>query len=303
MGFGDVFKKVFAAINPVQAIGTGLAIGSDLYGAHESRRATEHANRTAAEIAAADRAQQKEFAQMGIRWRVEDAQAAGIHPLAAVGATGATYSPTGQQLFVDDSRANFARSMGQNIQRAISVTSTPYERTVQKLNLERLGLENKLLKRQIDASPSFPSDLGVNLPGVNDASTHAVNNYLEQVPVRRTASTPGRPYQDAAHVADYSYARTPHGLTIVPSKDVKERIEDQLIPEAAWAVRNTLLPNMPGGHFPVPSVKEYPLPAEHRRQGYKSWQWSYTLQQFVPSKRPEGETIFRRFRRFLGLEK
>lgn len=37
---------------------------------------------------------QREFAQQGIRWKVADAKAAGLHPLYAIGATGASYSPT-----------------------------------------------------------------------------------------------------------------------------------------------------------------------------------------------------------------
>lgn len=38
--------------------------------------------------------QQKEFAQHGIRWKVEDAKAAGLHPLHAIGASTASYSPS-----------------------------------------------------------------------------------------------------------------------------------------------------------------------------------------------------------------
>lgn len=37
---------------------------------------------------------QREFAQQGIRWKVEDAKAAGLHPLYAIGSTGASYSPS-----------------------------------------------------------------------------------------------------------------------------------------------------------------------------------------------------------------
>ena len=37
---------------------------------------------------------QKEFAQNGIRWKVEDAKRAGIHPLYALGASTQGYSPT-----------------------------------------------------------------------------------------------------------------------------------------------------------------------------------------------------------------
>lgn len=38
-------------------------------------------------------AMQKEFAQMGVRWRVEDAKAAGLHPLAALGVQPSQSSP------------------------------------------------------------------------------------------------------------------------------------------------------------------------------------------------------------------
>lgn len=36
---------------------------------------------------------QREFAQNGIQWRVEDAKKAGLHPLYAIGASGASYTP------------------------------------------------------------------------------------------------------------------------------------------------------------------------------------------------------------------
>ncbi len=39
---------------------------------------------------------QKEFAQNGIQWRVADAKAAGLHPLYAIGASGASYTPVSQ---------------------------------------------------------------------------------------------------------------------------------------------------------------------------------------------------------------
>lgn len=39
---------------------------------------------------------QREFAQHGIRWKVEDAKAAGLHPLFGAGLTGASFSPSFQ---------------------------------------------------------------------------------------------------------------------------------------------------------------------------------------------------------------
>lgn len=66
---------------------------------------------------------QKEFAQSGIRWRVEDAKAAGIHPLYAIGANTPTYSP---QAAVGSDFGIL--SMGQNIGRAIEAKQTARER-------------------------------------------------------------------------------------------------------------------------------------------------------------------------------
>lgn len=73
---------------------------------------------------------QKEFAQNGLRWKVEDAKAAGIHPIYAVGANTATYSPqaaVGSDFGLSD--------FGQNIGRAIEAKQTHEERLAgQRLN-------------------------------------------------------------------------------------------------------------------------------------------------------------------------
>lgn len=66
---------------------------------------------------------QKEFAQNGIRWKVEDARAAGIHPIYAIGANTPTYSP---QAAVG---SDFGLSqVGQDIGRAIEAKQTREER-------------------------------------------------------------------------------------------------------------------------------------------------------------------------------
>lgn len=91
---------------------------------------------------------QREFAQHGIRWKVDDARAAGLHPLAALGASTSSYQPVA----VGDS--GYA-SAGQDLGRAIDSTRTAPERdaaytqALQRLQLERGGLENELLRSQI----------------------------------------------------------------------------------------------------------------------------------------------------------
>lgn len=67
---------------------------------------------------------QREFAQMGIRWKVADARAAGIHPLYALGAQGASYAP----ISVGDSYGPALASAGQDISRAMRAGQDREER-------------------------------------------------------------------------------------------------------------------------------------------------------------------------------
>lgn len=71
----------------------------------------------------ANRDAQKEFAQHGIRWKVADAKAAGIHPLYALGAQTHSFTPVGAGDYVGALGA-----AGQDIGRAIDATRTERER-------------------------------------------------------------------------------------------------------------------------------------------------------------------------------
>ena len=69
------------------AIGGAIGGALGLIGAGQSQASAERLNQLNYE-------HQKEFAQNGIRWKVADAKAAGLHPLAALGASTASYSPS-----------------------------------------------------------------------------------------------------------------------------------------------------------------------------------------------------------------
>lgn len=92
-------------------------------------------------------AYQKEFAQHGLQWKMEDAKRAGLNPLAAIGAPTAGFTPTTVQ-------TDFA-GMGQDISRAIDSTRTvedkaeAYNKALQGLTLDHASLENEMLRSQI----------------------------------------------------------------------------------------------------------------------------------------------------------
>lgn len=105
-----------------------LDAGAAVYSRNQNRKAEERAA-----------ALQREFAQNGIRWRVEDARAAGLHPLAALGMQPVQANP----VVIPDALGPGLAEAGQNISRAMLAAATPYERRMQELQL-------KLLESQVD---------------------------------------------------------------------------------------------------------------------------------------------------------
>lgn len=233
---------------------------------------------------------QEEFARNGIRWRVEDAKAAGIHPLAALGAQTTSYQPV-QVGGGYDSGPDY-RGMGQNIMSSFLNKATQDERTGAladlqfrraELDVEGEEIRNAILATQFrqmnNLPPPLPSNSGLSphlLAGQGNSSPTG-SGYVTEKPLERIHSATGNPAQEVGEVPDYAYARTQSGLAIVPSKDVKEKIEDQFVPEMSWAARNLIAPNL--GLAKPPNPKDYPLP-----KGYKEWKWDHLTQQYRPSK-------------------
>lgn len=194
-----------------------------------------------------DRAMQKEFAQHGIRWKVEDAKAAGLHPLAALGAQSTSYAPVSVG---GSPMGNALAQSGQDVSRAINATRTSperidaYTKTVQDLNLQRMGLENQLLGSQIakinqaGTPPPMPTSTD---PYLIEGQTQSG---VKGMPLKRVNPNPGTPYMEPGSIVDLGYSRTPGGYAPVMSHDVKQRLEEDLIGMLTWNIRNRLGPTL-----------------------------------------------------------
>lgn len=148
-------------------IGSIISAGASLLGGLMNRSSAKDAQNAAAAQAQANYEHQKEFAQQGLRWKVEDAKAAGIHPVYAMGAPTTSFSPISLESKADTSMGNAIASMGQDIGGAINKTRTAPERAsaytqaAQALSLEKGALENEVLRSQLARikqtnSPPFP---------------------------------------------------------------------------------------------------------------------------------------------------
>lgn len=229
-----------------------------LIGKSSQEKALEQQNA----IAQQNIALQKEFAQNAIQWKAADAQAAGIHPYYAMGATTTSFNPVSVGHVGGNPLGEGLAAMGQDLGRAVTKSQTPEQRQdvvgkqAAALSLERGTLENELLKTRIaserakltadQVGPAFPTQNNYEIPG--QAST----NLIKPKPLEVAPSNPAQPSGEGGAIADIGYARTKTGWAPVPSKDVKERIEDQLIPEAMWALRNHIMPTFQRNQAPPP---------------------------------------------------
>lgn len=146
--------------------------------AYTSSSNAEKNNATQLQIAQQNLEQQEKFAKQGISWKVADAQAAGLHPLAALGAQTTSYQPVS----VGDlalPKTSFGE-MGQDLGRAMSAGQNQVERdsnmgsavakVAQTFQLEKMNLENELLKTSIakeraQLPPPMPLSVPIPRPG------------------------------------------------------------------------------------------------------------------------------------------
>lgn len=213
----------FAAALPLLAA-AGVSAASNLIGGRKDRKAIKRAN-------AANMNQQREFAQMGVRWRVADAQAAGLSPLAAMGVSipGPSFS------VMPESRGDEVRGMGQDISRAIQAGLSGPEREEFKLRRERMLMENQLLKHQLDQVQN-----PVPLPST------VVN------PVQLNAAEVRNPWQEAGMYPSVTYMRSPTGLVPIMPPLLAEAMESDQTNTAQWTLRYKGGPNVFPSEGPDP---------------------------------------------------
>lgn len=243
------------------AIGGAIGGALGLIGAGQSQASAERLNQLNYE-------HQKEFAQNGIRWKVADAKAAGLHPLAALGASTASYSPSA--VIGDSPDYSFLKDMGQGIDRAMDAKATQRERAEREqkenafFNEELRGkqLQNQETQTRIeqmkwdmamDAArnaersvrtqqqvPPMPSLLpdGSLMSGQGNATSPGG---IETKPAEIVVNEPGRRGQERGSITELGFSRTNDGGYVpVMSNDAKQRYEEDIFGEVGWNLRNRL---------------------------------------------------------------
>lgn len=259
-----------------------------------ARQDARNANAVALQQANVDRQIQRDFAQHGVQWRVQDARASGIHPLAALGMQGVSPSPitvgsqvaqpgsppgagsfsAAQGVAPQLSSNNFAgqglANAGQDISRAMSAvaSSTERNREVENaqtvLGLENLQLQNRLLSAQIARTRGASIGPGNPIPGGSRSiSGQGDTREVVHVPLQATRGAAGNPSVEGGSIPDIGFSTTGGGsVAVVPGEKMAERQEDDIYSQTAWAIRNRLGPSMwlnynPPQHIPLEAGKKW----------------------------------------------
>lgn len=210
-------------------IGDLISAGMSLFGGMKAQKSQE-------KMAEKNIQLQKDFAQQGVQWKVADAKAAGIHPLFALGANTHSFAPVS----IGDSVSSSFANAGQDIGRAVNAVSDGSTRVkgialaLQNLQLERANLENDLLRSQIRKNNSAGTPPPVPtpgtqwlIPGQGNTTIPAVPGTIVDEPLERSGVDPTRGYSESGALASVGYEQTRPGYYMpIPSKDVKNRIED-----------------------------------------------------------------------------
>ena len=219
---------------------------------------------------------QKEFAQNGIRWKVEDAKRAGIHPLYALGASTQGYSPSGGytgDYGISDAAAHF----GQGYERAQQAKMTKEERDKQDVRdaiQDMAALEDLNQKRQMNDAqirlanseifrnfalstnalrktglpPAMPGGLGGVIAGQgNSYATGQTTPEISSV----VTSEKGTPSVQAGSPPDVRFYRTlSGGRAPLPTEDAADAMDAALGAGLQWSFRNNLVPWL-ANFFPI----------------------------------------------------
>lgn len=243
---------------------------------------------------------QKEFAQNGIRWKVEDAKRAGIHPLYALGASTQGYSPSGGYTG-DYGISDAAAHLGQGYERAQQAKMTKEERDKQdvrdaiqdmaaledlnqkrRMNDAQIRLANSEIFRNFALStnalrktglpPAMPGGLGGVIAGQgNSYATGQTTPEISSV----VTSEKGTPSVQAGSPPDVRFYRTlSGGRAPLPTEDAGDAMDAALGAGLQWSFRNNLVPWL-ANFFPINDPHRLPgeyydlLTGEYRKKDSK----------------------------------
>lgn len=234
-------------------IGALLSAGTSLLGGLLGNSSAKKQAKAQARAQEQEYKRQKEFAQTGIQWKVQDATKAGIHPLYALGANTVSYAPQSVGGGPADYMPEALASAGQNIGRAIDSGRSSNEKIQHRMNelaVQRAELENTKLASEIaliqqPGTPPTPVVENSVIPGQGNG---VKTNPHEIVSTASPGITAGAP-------ADTTLYQTSRGYAPSMSEVYAEGAGEGAVGQVMHAIRNYIPPFFGQYHKGLPEPK------------------------------------------------
>lgn len=207
--------------------------------------------------------------------KIAKAKEHGLHPLTTLGLP----SVGAPSAYVPGSKGPDLNAMGQGIDRMANAGRTQLQRELDEAQLEQVKLSNDFIKVQTagaqqaiaNTSKIPPMNSGVG-PYLMDGQTGS--GTIAPKPSEPTlAVNQKQPEREGGAYPEIAYKRTsPTELRLVPSKDQKERMEDDVFEQVKYHARHSV-PVLSSAQKMIkrpPYPSEVPLPP-----GYNKWVWAY----------------------------
>lgn len=277
------------------AIGGAIGAVGSLAGGFLQSQGQQSANRLAEAQFDFNARRQDEYMHNAVLYRVNDAKRAGIHPLAALGASLHSPSPISVGGGIPDTGIGSGLAQaGQDIGRAVSSMKTEdakvraYRDAISAASLTKVEAEidyiRSMTARNLQlSSPSIPRAGVVQermIPGQGNAPLNVPMSWINP-------GSEGAPVSEKV-VPDVSHSSTKHGEYPVPHKATKDLIEDNFWHQSAHFFRNNILPYFDrSAHTPPRALPD----------GYR-WKfspiWGYYPQRIPSYKAYEGPIRYER---------
>lgn len=183
-------------------------------------------------------AMQKEFAQNGIQWKVQDAQKAGIHPAVALGAQTYQATPSSVAPDVGSGVSGAFKHFGSAIDSYIDDKSEE-----RQLQLEALKLANEKDRIEIEKAKKGSNDnasLNPNsyIPSLSNLSSS--NDVSDNSSSRNTSNNLSIYGTDDKPLSDVTFDKNLDGsFSVNYSKDRQDIYSESFLEKLGWSLRNT----------------------------------------------------------------
>lgn len=196
---------------------------------------------------------QREFASTGIQRRVEDARAAGVSPLFALGANTHSFSP------VSIGGDGGMQSAGQNISRAMAAQGSPQGRAgalaveIAGAQLDGLKLDNMAKQQEIQAKTNLINQAGTPPAILDSGTTRVIDGQPIGVELKKEMAPAGTsPHKSFGVGPEVDIWKTPTGYAPEVPQQLGEAHESQPLAAAQWFIRNKIMPTFSEAHSTPP---------------------------------------------------